>query len=75
MFCDNINNVHDNITINEETDGIRVCCKNCKKINVLRIDPDGRMDNRSYADVFKKDCVQAGSNLYYKVYPQQISII
>lgn len=75
MFCDNINNVHDNKIINEEPDGVRYICKQCKQINVFRIGQDGRMDNRKYAEVFKMDTAQPGSNIYYKLHPEQMSII
>ena len=74
MICDNINNVHDNLVINEEVDGIRVICKHCKKINVLRIGNDGRFNNRQYSKVFKADVVQPGSNLYYKLNQYKMSL-
>lgn len=74
MICDNINNCHDNIVINEEHSGIRVRCKLCGEINVLRKDIDGRFNNREYAKIFKRDIVQVGTNLYYKIHPDKMSI-
>lgn len=75
MICDNINSVHDNKIINEEKDGLRFICKKCKQINIIRMDQDGRMDNKNYQRIFKKDTLQPGTNLYYKEYPEQMSVI
>lgn len=75
MVCDNKNQVHDNKMICEEKDGIRVICTICKKINIMRIDENGRMNTRLYGKVFKRDTVQPGSNLYYKVYPDKMSLV
>ena len=75
MICDNINSVHDNQIINEEHDGIRARCKICGKINIIRIGFDGRMNNRQYSKIFKRDVVQPGSNLYYRINQNKMSII
>jgi hypothetical protein len=75
MTCDNKNQVHDNLVINETKDGIRVYCKLCKEVNVLRMDLNGRFNNREYQRVMKRDTLQPGSNLYYKVYPNKMSVI
>lgn len=74
-MCDNINSCHDNKLINETKDGVRFICKECKEISVFRIGLDGRMDNRAYAKVFKRDSVQPGSNLYYKYNEGKMSIV
>lgn len=73
-MCDNKNSVHNNEIINETPDGIRVRCKECKEINVLRMDKDGRMNNRKYSKVFKRDLLQPGENLYYKIHSDKMSI-
>lgn len=75
MVCDNINNCHDNKTIVEFTDGIRVICTICKKVSIVRFDINGRTNNRFYSKLFKRDVVQPGSNLYYKVHPEQMSLV
>lgn len=74
-MCDNINQCHDNITIGETSDGIRTYCKLCGKINEIRFDTNGRCDNREYSEIFKRDTVQPGSNLYYKIHPELMSIV
>lgn len=73
-MCDNLNHCHDNVVINETKDGIRVFCKNCKEINIIRMDETGRSDNRLYSKVFKKDILQPSENLYYK-YNNKMSIV
>ena len=74
MICDNIQNCHDNEIINETKDGIRVRCKICGEINVIRFDLNGRYDNREYSRIFKKDLLQPSENLYYKIYPTKMSV-
>lgn len=73
--CDNKNKCHNNQIINKQEDGIRIICKDCKEINIIRIGLDGRMNNRKYAKVFKKDILQPGENLYYKYNSHKMSII
>ena len=75
MLCDNINNVHDNLIINQTEDGLRVICKHCKQINVLRMERNGRFNNRQYSEIFKRDILQRGSNLYYKIHDKEMSVI
>lgn len=75
MICDNKNSVHDNVIINETDDGIRCICKICKKINVLRREKNGRFNNRQYSKVFKRDILQPGENLYYRVHKDKMSIV
>lgn len=74
-MCDNVNSCHNNQVISETKDGIRVRCSECGEINILRMDSSGRMNNREYSKVFKKDILQPGSNLYYKYHPELMSII
>lgn len=74
-MCDNINQSHDNVTINETPDGIRTYCKLCGKVNVIRFDTNGRCDNREYSEIFKRDLLQPGENLYYKYNQSKMSII
>jgi len=75
VVCNNTDSVHDNEVINETPDGIRVYCKRCKQINVLRMDLNGRMNNKEYAKIFKKDILQPGENLYYKENPTAMSVV
>jgi len=75
-YCDGINFAHDNLTTNETEDGIRVVCRECKQVNILRKEREtGRFNNRDYSKIFKRDIVQPGSNLYYKYYPSAMNII
>jgi len=73
--CDNINSVHDITVINETPDGIRTRCKICGQIDVLRCDKDGRFNNKQYSKIFKRDILQPSDNLYYKIFPEKMSII
>ncbi len=75
MICDNINDCHDNIVINETEDGIRTRCRKCGQINVLRCEKNGRFNNKEYSKVFYSDIVQPGSNLYYKLHPELMLIV
>ena len=72
--CDNLSDTHDNILIKEEKDGVRYLCKICKQQNVMRIGEDGRMDNREYTKVFKRDILQPSDNLYFKVHEYKMSL-
>lgn len=74
-MCDNINESHDNIVINETPDGIRTFCKICKEINTVRFDKEGRYNNKEYSKIFKRDLLQPGENLYYKYNPDKMSIV
>lgn len=60
--------------MNENEDGLRLYCKNCKEIFYIRM-VEGRFDNRLYSEVFKKDLCQPGENLYYKSRQELLSII
>ena len=72
--CDNLNCCHDCQTTNEEDDGLRLICKQCKHIYILRCDKDGRFNNREYQKIYRKDTLQPNTNLYYK-YHGKMSII
>ena len=74
-ICDNVSNVHDNVMVKHESDGVRYRCKICNQINVLRIGADGRMENRNYTKVFKRDLLQPHDNLYFKIYPDKMSLV
>jgi hypothetical protein len=75
-MCDNIQEAHDNIVINETSDAIRTYCKICGEVNVLRKDKlSGRMDNIEYSRIFKRDVLQPSENLYYKYHPELMSLI
>ena len=73
--CDNISDVHDPRLISETGDGVRYICDKCKEQFVLRIGEDGRMENREYTKVFKKDLLQPHDNLYFKLYPEKMSLL
>jgi len=75
MKCDNVNEAHNLKIINETPDGVRVICKICKEINIIRFDANGRCDNREYSKIFKRDLLQPGENLWYKYKPQGMSIV
>jgi len=74
-MCDNCNEAHDNITVNETPDGIRTYCKICGEINIIRFDSNGRCDNREYSKIMKRDLLQPSENLYYKYHSEKMSII
>ena len=74
-YCDNKNSVHENIIINQNEDGLRTYCKQCKQINILRCEKNGRFSNRQYSQVFKRDLLQEGENLYYKYNSHKMSIL
>jgi hypothetical protein len=66
MTCNNRTSVHENQIVNETKDGLKVFCHKCKQINYIKLDCNGRYDNKLYAKVFKGDCLQPSENLYYK---------
>lgn len=71
--CDNISNCHDPITIGEDSNALRVICKQCKNIYVLRKDPNtGAPEKKEYSKIFKRDILQGNDNLFYKIYPQYL---
>jgi hypothetical protein len=74
-LCNNISNTHSPRLIKEEADGVRYICDICKGQFVLRIGTDGRMDNREYTKVFKKDLLQPHDNLFFKIFPERMSVI
>lgn len=72
MSCDNISECHDPITVAEDSNAMRVFCRNCKKQFIIRKDWRGVPENRAYAAIFKKEILQPNSNLFYKYYPQHL---
>jgi hypothetical protein len=73
MKCDNRNNVHDPIQIADDPGGLRYICKTCKEVMILRRGYD-RFNNKEYTKVFKRDLLQPHDNLYFKVYPNRMSL-
>lgn len=70
---DNKSSTHDPFVI-EESDAMRVICKQCKKQFIIRIDPYKRVpENRQYIKIFKRLTLQPNSNLFYKYYPQYLA--
>lgn len=72
--CDGKSNIHDPITIGEDSCALRVLCKQCKSQFVIRKSPNGAPERRAYAKIFKRDILQGSDNLFYKVYPQYLKI-
>ena len=75
MKCDNKSNVHDARVIYDNNDAMVAVCIQCKELGVFRKDCDGRMNNREYTKFFKREILQPTTNLYYKVYPQLMSVL
>ncbi len=70
--CDNVNATHNPITVGEDNNAQRVYCKDCGSVVVIRKDYRGVPEIRQYAEVFKRDILQGGENLFYRYYPQHI---
>ena len=69
-FCDNVSSCH-NITDIADGDALRVICKECKKVYVIRKDPfTGAPEKRQYAKIFKRDILQGSDSLLYKYHPE-----
>lgn len=68
-ICDNLSACHDPITIGEDGNAMRVYCKNCHSVILIRKDHRGIPDNRAYSKVFKKEILQGHDNLFYRYYP------
>lgn len=74
MICDNINSCHNPITVGEDTNALRVYCKDCHAIIVIRKDYRGVPEKRQYSEVFKRDILQGNDNLFYRYYPQWLKL-
>jgi hypothetical protein len=70
--CDNVAYCHDPVTIGEDTNALRVLCKQCKHQYVIRKDWRGMPDNREYSKLYKKEVLQPNDNLFYRYYPQHL---
>lgn len=73
-YCDGVSQVHDPLVIND-IDAVVAVCRLCKQQIVLRMDKEGRMNNRDYTKFFKRDILQPSENLYYKVHPEYLQIL
>lgn len=74
MRCDNIRACHTPRIINDN-DAIVAICETCKEFGIFRMDRQGRPDNKEYSKFFRRDILQAESNLYYKYHPEKMSIL
>ena len=74
MTCDNTRAAHDPQIIGEDDNALRVQCRECKTIEVIRKDWRGVPENRQYARFYKRDILQGNDNLLYKYYPQHLNV-
>lgn len=73
IFCDNRSCCHTPCQIAEDNNAMRIICTTCKKQIVIRKDPyKGVPEKRQYAEVFKKDILQGGDNLFYKYHSEHL---
>lgn len=72
--CDNLSFCHDPITISEDSNSLRVFCRQCKNQYVIKKDWRGVPDNKMYSQIFKKDILQGHEALFYKYYSQYLKI-
>lgn len=71
MICNNISSCHEPVHIGEDQNALRVLCTHCKTQFVIRKDPfKGVPEKRQYIEIFRKESLQGGQNLFYKYYPQ-----
>lgn len=68
-LCDNKSNCHNPITVGEDTNALRVYCIQCHATIVIRKTPWGSPEKNHYAKVFRRDILQGGDPLFYKIYP------
>ena len=72
--CDNISACHDAMVIAEDLNALRVICKNCKAMAVIRKDPFKDVpENRAWSKFFKRWVLQGNDNLFYKYNAQFLS--
>ena len=72
MICDNKSNCHNPITVGEDANALRVYCKQCHAIIVIRKELTGAPHKSQYAKVFKRDILQGSEPLFYKIYSQYL---
>lgn len=70
--CDNKNACHDPVTVCEDNNALRVYCKECHAIIVIRKDYRGVPVNKQYSEVFRREILQGSDPLFYKYYTQWI---
>lgn len=68
MECDDFSECHDMKTMGEDDNALRVFCRICKHMYVIRKDHNANPEKRTYAKLFKRDIIQPSQNLYYKYY-------
>ena len=75
MECDGVQNVHDPITIKEDSGALRVLCKQCGHQFIIRKHSTrGNPEMRENSKIFKRDILQPKDRLFHKVYPQYLII-
>lgn len=75
MLCNNISSCHNPTTIGEDSNALRILCKQCYNQIVIKKDYIKDVpENRQYSKVFKKDILQGNDNLFYKYYPEFLRI-
>lgn len=70
--CNNQSSSHDPITIGEDSNCMRVLCKECKTQYNIRKDWRGIPFNRQYSEIFRRDTLQPNTNLFYRYYPKYL---
>lgn len=70
--CDNKFRCHDAIAIGDDNNAMRVSCRQCNHMYVIRKDWRGVPDNRQYSKIFRKEILQPNNSLFYKYYPQHM---
>lgn len=70
--CDLISEVHNPIEIGEDSDAVRVYCKNCFNVYVIGKSANGAPEKKQYAELFKRWVLQGNNPLFYKIYPQHL---
>jgi hypothetical protein len=66
------NHAHNPEVLSQDSNATRVICKECKEQFVIRNDQRGVPLNRQYQAVYRKDTLQANTNLFYKYYNKNI---
>lgn len=74
MRCNNLTSVHDPHILHDSHEALVAVCRLCKEQAVFRKDVVGRVDNRAYIKFFRRDVLQPHDNLFYKIYPDKMSV-
>ena len=72
MRCDNVSSLHLVEIIHDDASAIVGHCKICGDQQVFRKDPDGRVDNHTYSEFFKRDIIQPDQTLFFKYHPERV---